>query len=132
VSFKDGLLDVLLFADLSKLDLLGNVVLVATGGLEDPRIQHYHVRRVDIDSHPAMPVMADGSALGEGPLHISVQRHALAVMVSKPAPVVLSAQGLIFERPTGESTEQPSFFYLPPTGGDKHPWPVDVAGRDWL
>jgi hypothetical protein len=51
-----------------------------------------------------MPVMADGLALGEGPLHISVQRHALAVMVSKPAPAVLSAQGLIFEEPTGEST----------------------------
>ena len=51
------------------------------GGAEDPRIQHYQVRRVDIDTHPAMPVMADGLEMGEGPLHISVQRHALAVMV---------------------------------------------------
>ena len=92
VSFNDGLLDVLLFADLSKLDLLGNVVQVATGGLEDPRIQHYHVRRVDIDSHPALPAMADGLALGEGPLRISVRRHALAVMVGEPATVVLPAQ----------------------------------------
>jgi diacylglycerol kinase (ATP) len=82
-SINDGLLDVLLFADLSKMDLLGYVVQVAQagGGPEDERIQHYHVRRVDIDTNPIMPVMADGLALGEGPLRISMQRHALAVMV---------------------------------------------------
>jgi hypothetical protein len=33
--------------------------------------------------------MADGSALGEGPLHISMRRHALVVMVSDPAPALL-------------------------------------------
>jgi diacylglycerol kinase (ATP) len=89
-SMNDGLLDVLLFADLSKMDLLGYAVQVARagGGLEDERIQHYHVRRVDIDTNPAMPLMADGLALGEGSLHISVQRHALEVMVSEPAPGV--------------------------------------------
>jgi diacylglycerol kinase (ATP) len=82
-SFQDGLLDVLFFADLSKLDLLGYVLRgVGEGRSEDSRIQHFHVRRVDIDTHPAMPVMADGTALGEGPVHIEVRRHALAVMVT--------------------------------------------------
>jgi len=83
-SINDGLLDVLLFADLSKMDLLGYVVQVAQagGGSGDERIQHYHVRRVDIDTNPVMPVMADGLVLGEGSLHISVHRHTLAVMVS--------------------------------------------------
>jgi diacylglycerol kinase (ATP) len=86
-SFNDGLLDVLFFADLSKLDLLGYVLQgVSEGKPEDPRIQHFHVRRVDIDTHPAMPVMADGTALGEGLVRIEVRRHALAVMVSQPAP----------------------------------------------
>ena len=82
-SINDGLLDVLLFADLSKLDLLGYAVQAAraSDGQEDERIQHYHVRKVDVNTNPAMPVMADGLALGEGALHISVQRHALAVMV---------------------------------------------------
>ena len=82
-SIKDGLLDVLLFADLSKIDLLGFAVQVARsgGGQEDERIQHYYVRRVEVDTKPAMPVMADGLALGDGPLNICVQRHALAVMV---------------------------------------------------
>jgi diacylglycerol kinase family enzyme len=85
-SINDGLLDVLLFADLSKMDLLGYAVQVAGagGGPEDERIQHYHMRKVDVNTNPAMPVMADGMALGEGPLRISVQRHALAVMVGEP------------------------------------------------
>lgn len=98
-SINDGLLDVLLFADLSKMDLLGYTVQVARagGGLEDERIQHYHVRSVDIDTNPAMPVMVDGLALGEGPLRISVRRRILAVMVGEPAPAVQPSQGVILE-----------------------------------
>jgi len=97
-AFSDGLLDVLFFADLSKLDLLGYVFQgVGTGGSEDPRIQHYHVRKVDIDTHPAMAVMADGNALGEGPVHIAVRRRALAVMVGSPAPEASPDQGKVRE-----------------------------------
>ena len=93
-SFKDGLLDVLFFADLSKLDLLGYVFQgVGVGNPEDPRIQHYHVRRMDIDTQPAMPVMADGIALGEGLVRIEVRRHVLAVMVGPPPPEVLPGPG---------------------------------------
>ena len=88
-SFKDGLLDVLFFADLSKLDLLGYVFQgVGVGKPEDARIQHFHVRRVDIDTHPAMPVMADGTALGEGLVRIEVRRRVLAVMVGGTAPAL--------------------------------------------
>ena len=96
-SFNDGLLDVLLFADLSKMELLGNVVQVAAGGLEDPRIQHYHVRRVDIESHPALPVMADGSALGARPLRIQVRRHTLTVIAGEPVPQTLPFQSASLE-----------------------------------
>jgi diacylglycerol kinase (ATP) len=86
-SFQDGLLDVLFFADLSKLDLLSYVLRgVGEGKPEDPRIQHYHVSRADIDTQPAMPVMADGTALGEGLVRITVRRHALAMMVSQLEP----------------------------------------------
>ncbi len=104
-SMNDGLLDVLLFADLSKMDLLGYVVQVARagGGPEDDRIQHYHVRRMDIDTNPAMPLMADGLALGEGPLHISVRRHALSVMVGESAPKLLPPRGTILDAPPGGS-----------------------------
>ncbi|HEY5158864.1 MAG TPA: diacylglycerol kinase family protein [Anaerolineales bacterium] len=85
-SFKDGLLDVLFFADLSKLDLLGYVFQgMDMNKMEDSRILHYHVRWVDIATHPAMPVMADGSPLGEGSVHIEAQRRVLAVMVGPSA-----------------------------------------------
>jgi diacylglycerol kinase family enzyme len=98
-SFKDGLLDVLFFADLSKLDLLGYVFQgVGVGKPEDSRIQHFHVRRVDIDTHPSMPVMADGNALGEGLVRIEVRRHALAVMAGPAAPEVLPEPGEILEQ----------------------------------
>ena len=93
-SFNDGLLDVHLFADLSKLDLLGTVVQVATGGLEDPRIRHFHVRSVNIDCQPALPVMADGVALGEGLLRINVRRRTLAVMVGGSADKTVPSQGM--------------------------------------
>ncbi len=106
-SINDGLLDVLLFADLSKMDLLGYAVQAARagGGPEDERIQHYHVRRVDIDTNPVMPVMADGLALGEGSLRISVQRHALAVMVGEPAPSGAACQARSL-RATDESAQR--------------------------
>lgn len=98
-SFNDGLLDVLFFADLSKLDLI-NYVLKGPGKstLEDHRIQHFRVRRVVIDTHPAMPIMADGITLGEGLVRIEVRRDALAVMVGPTASNVLTKSGEILEK----------------------------------
>ena len=83
-SFNDGLLDVLFFADLSKLDLLNYVFQgVGVGKPEDPRIQHYHVRSVEITTKPAMQIMADGNPIGEGNVHIEVKPRALKVMVAR-------------------------------------------------
>ena len=85
-SSSDGLLDVLFFADLTKLDLLAYVFQgVGTARSEDPRIQHYLVRRVDIDTQPAMPIMVDGDPIGEGRVRIEVRRRALARMVGESA-----------------------------------------------
>jgi diacylglycerol kinase (ATP) len=96
-SFRDGRLDVLFFADLSKLDLLSWVLQgVGVGKPEDARIQHFKVRSVEIDTHPAMPVMADGTPLGEGRVRIKVQRHTLGVMVAPQTP---AAQAMSMSRP---------------------------------
>ncbi len=92
-AFKDGLLDVLFFADLSKIDLLGCAFKgTKICDMEDARIQHFHVRRVDVDAHPSMPVMADGMALKEGPVHIEMQHRALAVMMPTMQKVMLGPQ----------------------------------------
>ena len=107
-SINDGLLDVLLFADLSKMDLLSYAVQAATsvGEPEDERIQHYHVHSVEIDTNPAMPLMADGLALGEGPVHISVHRHSLAVMVGDLPPLSQPRESKILEAPIGGSAQR--------------------------
>jgi hypothetical protein len=44
-----------------------------------------------------MPVMADGMALGEGPLRIHVRRHTLAVMAGEPVPETPLSQGVSLE-----------------------------------
>ena len=55
----DGLLDVLLFANLSKLDLVGYAVLVRAGVPTDPRIAHYQVSEIVVEADPPMPVMVE-------------------------------------------------------------------------
>ena len=81
---KDGLLDVILFGGVSKFDLVG-YALSGPNDLSkgDPRIQHFRVRSAEIETEPAMHVMADGVTLGEGPVRVGVQKLALTVMVPK-------------------------------------------------
>ncbi len=81
--FKDGLFDVLFCSDISKLDLLIGYMLKVPGmNIEnDSRIRSYHVSKIDIETHPAMAVMADGILLGEGLVKIEMQRQALAVIL---------------------------------------------------
>ncbi|HEX7974795.1 MAG TPA: diacylglycerol kinase family protein [Anaerolineales bacterium] len=81
VSFNDNRLDVLIYANLSKLDLIGYAVQATSGIPEDARIQRFQVRRLDVSSEPPLPVMADGFMLGEGPLNVTLRRQGLAVMV---------------------------------------------------
>jgi diacylglycerol kinase (ATP) len=82
-AFNDGFLDVLVFANLSKLELLGNAVQTASGGAEDARIRRFRAQSVTIDSHPAMPVMVDGFPMGEGQVHLQMRRNALTVIAGE-------------------------------------------------
>ena len=78
-TISDGFLDVLVFSNLTKLELLQ----AAGNGMQDPRIFHCHVHEVDILTEPLMPVLADGVSMGEGALHIQVQSRALTVMAGR-------------------------------------------------
>lgn len=84
VDFDDRLLDVLLFADLTKFDLVAHALRRGdkTETWEDPRIQRFQVRSVEIDTSPAMPVMVDGNVIGEGKVQIEVAPHQLAIMLA--------------------------------------------------
>jgi diacylglycerol kinase (ATP) len=57
---------------------------VGAGMADDPRVLHFKVRKIVIDTHPVMQAMTDGNPLGEGAVRIEVRKHALAVMVGSP------------------------------------------------
>lgn len=98
-AYQDGLLDVLSLADLSKLELLGFLLQgVGSGSFIDPRIQHYHVRKIEIDTQPAMPIMVDGTSIGIGQVSLTIRRHCLTVIVPQPAPIPESASGINLEQ----------------------------------
>jgi diacylglycerol kinase family enzyme len=91
---QDGLLDVLVFSNLNKVDLLSAIVQSAGGAFDDPRIHRYHVPAMQLRTRPAMPVMLDGFALGspaepvqipeDALVNIHVQRRALWVNANPP------------------------------------------------
>jgi diacylglycerol kinase (ATP) len=80
VSWNDNRLDVFVFSDMSKLDLISYVVQSTGGAVEDARIKHYRVKRIKIYSDPPMPVLADGMPLDLGPVTALVHPRALTVM----------------------------------------------------
>jgi YegS/Rv2252/BmrU family lipid kinase len=80
-AYDDGFLDVLVFSSLSKLELLGAALQTAIGAPEDPRILRYSARQVAIETTPPLPVVADGVAVGQGPLTIDILPSALQVML---------------------------------------------------
>ncbi len=85
ISFMDHWLDVFVFSDLTKLELVGYAVSLNVGGIEDPRILHYRARKVVIQSVPRMPVMADGFSLREGNLVAVLHPQALRVISGRQA-----------------------------------------------
>ena len=80
VSWNDNRLDVFVFSDMSKLDLISYAVQSTGGAVEDARIKHYRVKQLKIHSDPPMPVLADGMLLDPGLVTASVHPRALAIM----------------------------------------------------
>ena len=80
VSWNDNRLDVFVFSDMGKLDLISYAMQSASGAIEDDRVKHYRVKRLKIYSDPPMPVLADGMLLDPGLVTASVHPRALAIM----------------------------------------------------
>ena len=81
VSCDDGLLDVLVYSDMSQVDLIFYMgQSIGGAAAEDSRVKHYRVQQVTIHSDPAMLVLADGVLLGQGPVTATVRPRALTVM----------------------------------------------------
>jgi diacylglycerol kinase (ATP) len=84
VSFNDGLMDVLVYSDMSQMDLIAYTMQAIAGAtVGDDRIKHYRVQRLTIHSDPPMLVLADGVPLGQGPVTAFVRPNSLSVMAGE-------------------------------------------------
>jgi diacylglycerol kinase (ATP) len=79
VVFNDRQLDVFVYSDLSKRDLIGQAMQSPTS-TPDARIQRFHAKTISITTKPAMPVIADGVFIGEGAVTVTLHPHRLRVM----------------------------------------------------
>jgi diacylglycerol kinase (ATP) len=112
-SLQDGLLDVSVYPDFSKAELLRYYAAVMDGGYSgDRKVQHYLARKLKVKASPKMDVMADGVALGCGTVTIKVRPGALRVITALKSPVLESPQ-------KKDAEKQPGSLSTPVEG--KHP-----------
>ena len=110
VVFDDRQLDVFVYSDLNKRDLIGQA-MQSPASVPDARIQRYRAKTISITTDPAMPVMADGVLLGDGPVTVTLHPHRLRVMaglasVATTAPTLAAVAGTIGMNPTAEVQAQ--------------------------
>jgi YegS/Rv2252/BmrU family lipid kinase len=90
-SLQDGLLDISVYPDFGKLELLRYYAAVMDGGYSgDGKVQHYQARKIKVKASPKLGVMADGVELGKGTVKIKVRKGALRVITTGKAPVLSS------------------------------------------
>ncbi len=80
-SMEDGLLDIAVYPDFSKVDLLAYFARTVNEGLPpDGRIQRYQARKIKVKTSPKLDVAAEGIILGKGTAWIKVLPGALRVI----------------------------------------------------
>jgi diacylglycerol kinase (ATP) len=92
-SLQDGLLDISVYPDFSKVELIRYYAAVTDGGYSgDGKVQHYQARKLKVKASPKLDVMADGVALGKGTITIKVRPGALRVITTEKSPSLESPQ----------------------------------------
>jgi diacylglycerol kinase (ATP) len=87
-SLEDGLLDLSIYPNFSKAELLAYYASVMNQGYtENDKVQHYRVSKIELKSKPALEVNADAIDLGKGNVKIKCLKGALRVI----APEVINA-----------------------------------------
>lgn len=78
----DGILDILVIADITKRDLLSQLPHIYRGThIRHPRVFCYRGRDVRVKGEGPLPLDIDGEHPGDGPLHARVEPGALRVLV---------------------------------------------------
>jgi diacylglycerol kinase family enzyme len=88
-SLQDGLLDISVYPDFSKAELIRYYAAVMDGGYSgDGKVQNYQARKIKVKSSPKLNVMADGVELGKGTVKIKVRKNALRIITAQKTPGV--------------------------------------------
>jgi diacylglycerol kinase family enzyme len=77
----DGLLDIVILNNVTKLELLSMVPKTYSGNhIKHPKVHTFSAKNIEIRSSERFYVEADGELIGEGPISISVVPKALSVV----------------------------------------------------
>ncbi len=107
-SMQDGLLDISVYPDFGKIELLRYYADLMDGGYSgDGKVQHYQARKIKIKTSPRLDVMADGISLGKGTIKIKVRPEALRVITTGKGPDIEKPQN-DNEIESPESAKQPT------------------------
>ncbi len=80
-SLDDGKLDISLYSDFSKPELIAYFAKIAGTDVKyDQRIQRFRARKIKIKTNPKLDIMSDGVMLGKGTIEIKVLPKALKVI----------------------------------------------------
>jgi diacylglycerol kinase (ATP) len=83
-SLEDGLLDISVYPNFSKAEVLKYFANTSKeGAVPDGKLQRFRARKVKIKSSPKLEVAADGILLGKGKVTIKICRDALRVFAPK-------------------------------------------------
>lgn len=98
-SMEDGLLDIAVYPDFSKAELLSYFVRTAhEGSTPDGRIQRYRAKKIRVKTSPKLDIAAEGILLGKGTASIKVLPRFLRVIAPEPGPGT--------EKPVEETTRE--------------------------
>ena len=87
VLMDDGLLDVIIYRNFSKLEYIRHAISISQGRrLYQPKIRHRRAKSLYINADQAMEIHADGEPFGYTPAQITIVPAALHVRVGVPAP----------------------------------------------
>ena len=99
-ALDDGLLDILCFQGVHPIQgFLHFIRLVLRRHLDDPQVDLYRARRVEIRTHRPLPVHVDGDCIGTTPVTFEIVPRALKLMVPRYAPANLFTDGTGMSQP---------------------------------
>lgn len=109
ILMDDGLLDVVIYRDFSKLEYLLRAASISQGRRPyQPKIEYLRVKSLRIDAAQPLEIQADGEVIGNTPASVTVLPKALRVRVSgKPAPGLKDiGQGVASTSPLHQPSRQ--------------------------